>query len=457
MKKWTPFAAFLPAVLFPCAAFVIGLRNPAVFEAPRLFSNSPLSAILFVIGFGALLVLRNRSTALQRNFPGLLLFLLFSVGYFMLATIFNKPDINTNNIFFAADNWSWTQRMAAENGGNVGTRAVHPLAHLIFRPLTILLSLFTGGNRFHANLILLALAGGGCVFLTWKILLQVSEQQTFAVLLASLLGLSASHLVFASVIESYIFSTLSLLFFLWLLLNNKPVYWMIATGVLTLGITITNIAQQVLMALFIEKKFRKVAILFTIIVLFGVGLNIVSRFIYPVTEYFFIPGNLTGEQRFSQQISFRRAGLMAENILVYNVTAPQPYASIRNEMPRFNFLGGTISEYTWFGWPALISWSAILVLAFLGSFRDPAYRALSAAMLACLAFNFLLHIGYGIEPFLYSADWTYALVLFVALSLTGFAERAWFNFSLLAIVMIIFVNNLWMIYFLARTVSEFLI
>ncbi len=457
MKKWTLFVAFLPSALFPFVVLVIGLRNAAIFDAPLLFIDSPLPTVVFFITFGAVVILRDRSARLRENFAGLLLFFLFTAGYFLLASIFNKPELNTNNIYFAADNWSWYQRMAAPDGWNVGTRAVHPLAHLIFRPLVIFLSLFTAGDRFHANLILLALAGGGCVFLAWKILRQVSGNQAFTVLFASLLGLSASHLVFASVIESYIFSTLSLLFFIWLLLNNKPVYWMVATGVVTLGITITNIAQQALTALFVQKNYRKVAILFSAIILFAMGLNIISRFIYPLTEYFFIPQNLTGEQRFSQEINLKRAGLMAENILVYNIAAPQPYSSIRNEMPRFNFLNGTIGEYAWFGWPALICWTIILIMAFFRSFRNPACRDISIAMLACLAFNFLLHIGYGVEPFLYSADWTYALILFVAFSLGELAERTWFNIGLMVLVLSISLNNLWFIYLIARKVSEFLV
>jgi len=456
MQKWISRTAFLPSVLFPCAALVIGLRNAAIFDAPRILIDSPLPAAVFFITFGVVFIFRNKSPLLQENFPGLLLFFAFAAGYFLLASIFNKPEINTNNIYFAADNWSWYQRMAAADGWNVGTRAVHPLAHLIFRPLVTLSSFFTAGDGFHANLILLALAGSGCVFLIWKILRQISGQEALAVLFASLLGLSASHLIFASVIESYIFSTLSLLFFVWLLLNNKSVYWMAATVVVTLGITITNIAQQALMAVFVQKNFRKVAILFTSIVLFGVGLNIVSRFVYPVTEYFFIPANLTGEQRFSQEISLKRAGLMAENILVYNIAAPQPYSSIRNEMPRFNFLNGTIGEYAWFGWPALVFWAVILMLAFFGSFRNSDHGGLSIALLACLLFNFILHIGYGIEPFLYSTDWTYALILFVAISLGEFAERSWFNIGLLVLVLSVFVNNLWVVYLIARKVSEFL-
>jgi hypothetical protein len=457
MQKWINPASYIPAILFPLAALTVGLRNAAVFDAPAFLTAGPVFPILFVALVGGFLLFRNKFTRLQENFSGLLLFFLFTSGYFLLSTIFNKEGLNTNNVYFAADNWSWAQRMAAEDGWNLGTRAVHPLAHLIFRPLAIFVSLFTGGDRFYAVVVLLALAGGGCVLLTWKILNQVSENDTFAVLFASLLGLSASQLVFASVIESYIFSTLCLLFFIWLLMNKKPDYLLVITGVITLGITITNIAQQGLAALFIRRNYGRLILLFIIIVLVAAGLNIASRSVYPVTEYFFIPGNMSGEQRFAQEVNLKRAGLMVENILLYAITPPEPYASMRNYMPRFNFLNGTISEYPWFGWPALASWTVILCLAIVSHLRDAKYRHISTAMLACLLFNFVLHIGYGIEPFLYSADWTYALILFTGISLVGFAERTWFKFGMLAALFAILLNNLWFVYLIARKAGDFLI
>ncbi len=461
MQRWILLATILPSAVFPLAALFIGLRNPSIFSAPSLLVHAPYAAILFFLAICTGLIYLHRSTQLREKSCGLILFFLFSIGYFLTASILNKPDINTNNIYFAADSSSWYQRMAAENGGGVGTRAVHPYAYIIFRPMLALLSILTGGDRFHANLILLALAGGGCVFLMWKIVQQISRDQTYAVLFASLLGLSFSHLIFASVIESYIFSTFWLLLFIWLLLNNKPASFLIATSIVTLGITVTNIAQQLLTALLVQRNLRRVLTIFSIVVLLGIGLNFISRFIYPVTEFFFIPLNFTGEQRFSQELNFKRVGLMAENLFIYNIASPQPYSNMRNQMPHFNFLNGTITEYVWFGWLPLILWVATLGFASFCFFKNPDphtnNKYLSISMLACLVFNFLLHIGYGIEPFLYSAGWTYALILFAAIALKELAKYTWFNFTLIVLVASVFVNNLWVLYLIARRVSEFLV
>lgn len=169
MQKWISAAAWLPAALFPLAALVTGLRNAAIFDAPALVSAAPLPTILAALGLSAALVAARRLARLHENLPALMLLLSFSTGYFLLASLFNKQELNTNNTYFAADSSSWYWRMAAPFGWEIGTRAVHPLAHVIFRPMTAALSLLTGGNRFHANLLLLSLAGGGCVCLTFCI------------------------------------------------------------------------------------------------------------------------------------------------------------------------------------------------------------------------------------------------------------------------------------------------
>ncbi len=70
--------------------------------------------------------------------------------------------------------------------------------------------------------------------------------------------------------------------------------------------------------------------------------------------------------------------------------------------------------------------------------------------------NFVVHLNYGVEPFLYSADWTYALALFVALNLSEMAKRRWFSPALLALVALLFVNQMWFIYVLIGVVRPFL-
>jgi hypothetical protein len=455
LLRWS---IYLPAIAFPMAALVIGLRNQSVFQAPSLIASSPFPMLLTFLAFTITLIVSQKSQTLRKDMPGLVLFFLFFSGYFLLASIFNRRDINTNNIYFGADSWSWLQLMALESGQNVGTRAVHPLAPIIFRSLVTLISLVTNGNRFHANLILVALAGGGSVLLTWKIVRLISNDQGYAVLFASLLGLSASHLIFASTIESYIFSAFCLLIFIWLLLTNSPAYLLIAAGIATLGITITNLIQQAMTFLFVQQSIKRTFTIFALVVFLGMGLNFLSHSLYSV-GFFFNPQDLTEEKRFVQELNLPRAGLMVEDILIYDIAAPQPYLSIRKEMPRYNLLNGTIQEYVWFGWPAPILWIITLGGAFYLFFKNirnnSGYKYLSVSMLFCLFINFLLHIGYGVEPFLYSADWTYALILFTAITLNELNKHAWFKIALFALVSSTLLSNLWLIYTIVRQTSKY--
>jgi hypothetical protein len=456
MRKQIFLLIFAPALLFPLAAFFIALRNPSIFP---FFPDPPISIIFFfILAIGLLFFFLKRGNLLQENIQGLILFAFFTMGYFILSALFNRVDLNTNNVYFEADNWSWLRRMSLEDGWNVGTRAAHPFVHLIFRPLAWILSIFTLGDRYEANLLLLSLSGGGCVFLAWKIVRHISMDETYAVSFASLLGLSASHLIFATVIETYIFSALCLLLFIWLLLREKPAFLLITAGSLAFGITITNIIQQGITTLLVQRNLKRTVILFGLVVLIGIGLNIISRVLYPVTEYVFLPQNLAGEEKFQKQPTWQRTELIVEDLLIYNIAAPQPYVDTRNQTLRFNFLAGTIREYIWFGWPSLILWIGTIGLALFYFPRnlhlDTTNRRLALSMLACLIFNFVLHMGYGAEPFLYSAGWTYSLVLFTAINLTSLAERSWFKLILLLLVSSVLVNNLWFLYLVARKTSE---
>jgi hypothetical protein len=129
-------------------------------------------------------------------------------------------------------------------------------------------------------------------------------------------------------------------------------------------------------------------------------------------------------------------------------------------MPRFNFLSGAIQNYIWFGWPAFILWIATLILAliyFLTHNYPVKYNDLLIAMLACLIFNFILHVGYGFEPFLYTPDWTYAIVVMITVVLQNAAKRIWFIVMLLSLLMSILLNNMWLLYLIARQTSEYLV
>ncbi len=52
-----------------------------------------------------------------------------------------------------------------------------------------------------------------------------------------------------------------------------------------------------------------------------------------------------------------------------------------------------------------------------------------------------MHVAYGDDPMLYSPDWTYALVFFVALAFRPFADKKWFQAAGLLFLSALMVNN----------------
>jgi hypothetical protein len=55
------------------------------------------------------------------------------------------------------------------------------------------------------------------------------------------------------------------------------------------------------------------------------------------------------------------------------------------------------------------------------------------ALLMCMLFNVGLHLRYGKELFLYSPNWTYALILLMGLAWQGISQRRWFQAILLTV------------------------
>ena len=76
-------------------------------------------------------------------------------------------------------------------------------------------------------------------------------------------------------------------------------------------------------------------------------------------------------------------------------------------------------------------------------------------LLGSLAFNFLLHMNYGTELFLYASFWTYALVFFVALAFAELAGKQWFESTLTIFVLILMINNFWFIFTILGALAPF--
>ena len=133
------------------------------------------------------------------------------------------------------------------------TRAVHPLAYIILRPLVWIASIFLNGNIYYSILTVIASSGAFSVFFVWFFLKENGQKSFYALLFAAILGATTTHLLFGSFVESYIFSATALLFFLVLLQRKKTSFGvLVSAGLIVFGITISNVAQTAIATLFLS-------------------------------------------------------------------------------------------------------------------------------------------------------------------------------------------------------------
>ncbi len=467
--------------LFGFAVLLLVLGYPDLFNAAVFQMNGsvlwfflPIALIAFFFAFQVQQKyalpewLLHPVHFLEEHFFGIVLAGIFFVSYFLLAIVFNRTEIRIIDSLFEADNTYWLYFLGMDNVAQVPQiRAVHPLAYIILRPLTWLVSLFLNGNPYYAIMIVIAAAGALSVFLVWLFLRENGQGQVFSLIMASMLGATTTHLVFGAFAESYIFSAAAILFFFVVLQRkNSALKSLVPAGLLVFGITISNIVQTLTALFFVRKKIRLILRYLLILLLLAVLFSIVNNAIYPYDSgYFFIPSNLLKEQKYTQSVfdfpAWKLHGRIyatVRNLFFYTVVAPNFFFTLPDPgkpLPRisfFSFSPGQFSHSSFDGFGNLIlfTWLALLGFAglcFLWSLRkrehwSEAKTLFSLALLANIVFNLLFHIIYGEDPFLYSADWAYALILFVALSLEELARHWWSKAILVLFVVMMMVNNI---------------
>jgi hypothetical protein len=142
----------------------------------------------------------------------------------------------------------------------------------------------------------------------------------------------------------------------------------------------------------------------------------------------------------------------------HSVVAPDPLI-LKEEIPflkvwmfkaeplRVSGYDTPLGTFTAFFWMALMGVGGLLFLKNLKK-RDNHF---SLAFLLTILFNAVLHLRYGKEVFLYSANWTYALVLFLALSWKELSDKRWFQLILLLFLALELINNARLIFTMLDT------
>jgi hypothetical protein len=194
-----------------------------------------------------------------------------------------------------------------------------------------------------------------------------------------------------------------------------------------------------------------------------VPLNLLNNVVYPNSQpYFFDLAAYNGEGHNTFRPTVQRGLLLGRVMFLNSIVAPDPLI-LKEEIPFLKVwmfraaIHNTpmrIAEYdTWMGTSIGYVWLIFLLLGgvlFLKNFRGQDNRFLFTFILILL-FNFIVSMQYGKDVFLYAANWTYAIILFLALAWRELANKKWFQISLLVFIALLLVNNSSLIFTMLNT------
>ena len=459
---------FLLLFVFAASIFKMGKQFPGLL-APSVFTlNSDLFPVFLIANvllfpWQAWVLYKLKSTQLftklketkiygfvDVNVQGILLATAFFSIYLLIASILNNPLFDVDDVFFDADVLNWRLRLTTDNWQDYYWRSVHPFVLLLLKPPIDLIATLLKGDKLFGAHIVVALGGALCVFLTWKIMKSTTQSQIYAVLIASMLGLSTSHIIFGSLIETYIFLAASLLLFYLFLIEEKPFSVLVLVGLVSIGITYTNFSQNVVAFFAVKLKIKLIFQYIASVLVLLVLLSMANNLIYPGAHpFFFIPSALLAEEQNIFPLNMLRVQALVRAFLFHNVVAPTPilytgdipFTQFRFFKPEIDKLSGydtILQTFTAWFWLGLI---LLGIIAFLMNYKKYKSNKLSLALFGCMLLNVGIHVRYGKELFLYSPNWTYALILLLALAWQGFSKYKWFLIVLFIFLVFLAFNN----------------
>jgi hypothetical protein len=462
----------LALMVFVVAIFLAAQRFPALFDMPYVLLEKgqtvpfigaillALPALVFTTGF--LKQAGFQQTAIyhfvNENAAGLFVSGFFFAVYFIFSFIINQPAFNVDDIFFDSDGWLWRTRFATDAYQDYYWRSVHPFVLIIIRPIIAFTSLFLRYDRFATAFLLVASCGALCVFFAWYFVRQKTGNTVYAMLAASLLGGSAAHLIYGSLLETYIFLVVIAMAVVVLLLKDTPFYVFIAAGILSFGITLSSVIQPGIVFALQRRSLKQWIIFGAVILALSIPLTLLNNVVYPNSQpYFFDPSSYGTEGRNTFEPSIRRAAVVGRVMFAYSFVAPDPLV-ISRELEFLKIWMVDVnrkvyphdpdhmrfSEYkTAFGTAVAVGWlllAGLGVLGFLKNFKKED-NWFSISFILIILYSFFFHLIFGKELFLYATNWTYAITFFLALGWKEYSGRKWFQTTLLVFIILMLINN----------------
>lgn len=271
----------------------------------------------------------------KKILSSLFIFLLFLILYlyFGMNIINYKQVLNIGDILFEADVPRVIEEITNAEGDHSRT-TVHPLFVLFLNPAGTLLADFLE-NSHIAAVILTSIAGATSIVLFYYFIITFINLPNFeALIVTTIFGLTSSQLFFSSIPETFVYGTLTLLIIY--IISFKAIeglktnyYLLPFAGILTLGITITNFLQALVLyfsvtvdwhkhkkqAVFgIKQPIRYLILTICLTVSLSIGLSFLQKSLYPSSQEFYKTSQL-------KEINYIKIGQYSAKELVYELVS----------------------------------------------------------------------------------------------------------------------------------------
>jgi hypothetical protein len=247
-------------------------------------------------------------------------------------------------------------------------------------------------------------------------------------------ALSASQVFFGVFPETFAFSAAGLLLvFIAFSAKTPSRLSVFLSSLVAFGVTTVNLVASLLLALLRQpsgthprKAVARAVTLGAAVVAAAVALSLVQKAYSPGTEVFFLPSSLAEETTYtfrpqSLEAAAVRAGDLARSVLFTSLAAPALAVQRRADLAPLTRFGGrsAASAIHALVWLALLAGGA-------RAWRLREWRSLPLvrALALWVAFNLALYSFYGTTFFLYSSQWTFAVLALAASALEdGLSDR----------------------------------
>jgi hypothetical protein len=266
-------------------------------------------------------------------------------------------------------------------------------------------------------------------------------------------GFSASQLLFASLPESWAFSGLALVVLFTLGVRpGPPRDGLVLAGAAAFGMAATNLGAAVLVRARWLLAERPLAILvglaryLALVLLLTAFLATLQAVIYPGTTPFYRPEPFARDDRLSFALAptpsafLERVREVGAHLLFFDLVAPRLLVT-ETGTPRtiIDFPEASRAAFRTTGAVHAVLWPVLLLLSApgLARTRDPLILALAL----WLASQAALHMVFGTSLFLYSCQWTFAVIALVAAGTERLGPRRSLDVAVLALVALQAVTN----------------